>query len=87
MVVIIYILIAFLAGIIFMNLVYPLLDTIFSWISVAIEARKQAIAVKMAKAQKEIADITGKKEEENLRVVGFQIPTAEDDDDYEEEDE
>lgn len=86
MVVIIYILIAFLAGILFINLVYPLLDTLFSWITIAIEAQKQKLAVKMAKSQKEIEELTGKKEEEKLRVVGFQIPTTEEEE-YEEEDE
>lgn len=87
MVVIIYILIAFLAGILFINLVYPLLDTIFSWITISIEARKQALAVKMAKQQKEIEELTGKKDEQNLHVVGFQVPTQEEEEEYEEEDE
>lgn len=88
MVVIIYILIAFLAGIIFMNELYPLFDQLISTISMRLDVSKAKMALKVAELNSEAQKLQDeKKEKSSIRAIGFTIPTEDEDDDYEEEDE
>ena len=81
-------LIYFIAGILFVRIVMPILDQITSWIITAIDKRKGKIAVTLTEYEKEIKDIVGG-DAPVTRQIGFVVndPSEYDTESPEEEEE
>lgn len=74
-------LIYFLLGIVFIEIILPILDAIRERIQIAINHSTGLIQLDMAKLQKEVDAVS--EPQSNSQVVGFTIPSEED---YEEDD-
>ena len=72
--------IAFLLGIVFVQWLIPLVDSIVNLILTQLEVWKGAMAVKLTKYQKQTSDIKREFEEHKKSGIGF-IMTEEGDDD------
>ena len=71
-----------------MNELYPLFDQLISTISMRLDVSKAKMALKVAELNSETQKLQDeKKEKSSIRAIGFTIPTEDEDDDYEEEDE
>ena len=65
----------FILGIVAMRYIFPLLDQLLAWALNAIEVRKNALMVKQAKCEKEMADIAAAIDSPQTNQIGFVIPS------------
>lgn len=79
-------LIYFIAGIVTAQYLLPLCDQLLSWILQAIEVKKGKLTVKQAESEKEIADIASQLDAPSTHTIGFQIPSSEEEDQEDSED-
>jgi hypothetical protein len=80
-------LIYFVAGILFVRCVLPLLDNLISWFVTYIEKKKGKIAVTLTEYEKEIGDIVGENDAPVTRQIGFVVDDPSEYDTEEEEEE
>lgn len=73
------ILIVFLCGIIFINIIYPILDSVTGLFMTWLESLKMKCSVKMAEYQKQINDIAEEIDTSSgcTHAIGFCAPTEE----------
>lgn len=79
----IYIIIAFLLGIIFIQWLIPVGDSVINLFLTQIEVWKGKKAVKLAQYQDQVSQINNKNEVKPLSAIGFTLESEEEEDDYE----
>lgn len=67
----------FLAGILTIRYIIPLLDQLLAWALQAIEVKKGKLLVKQTECEKEISDIAITIDQPATNQIGFQIPLTE----------
>ena len=77
----------FLFGILFYEIIFPILTEIGNTIVGLLRLLQGKEAVKLAKFNKEVSELKGEGGEEHTSVIGFCVPNALDDEEEEEDDE
>ena len=70
-------LLIFLGGVVFIQFIMPLLDTIFQLAITCLHTVEQKVAVKMSKYQKEILDMHLEDDQQETHAIGFIVDEEE----------
>lgn len=67
----------FISGILFFQFIIPILDSLVGWLLSYIEVKKGKHSISIAEMNEKLTNLTT---ETNTSVIGFSIPTEEEDD-------